>query len=83
MAALQRLPWYRRPSMPWLLSFIFILVVVVAISAAPQEQMVITIVCKDHFKSSPPGYDCSLREVQALGAVVMSRMGSIKAITSI
>ncbi|KAG9069347.1 hypothetical protein KI688_010247 [Linnemannia hyalina] len=44
LAAIQALPWYRRPSISWLLPFVFFLVLVMGISQAPQEQLIIEII---------------------------------------
>lgn len=38
LAALQDLPWYRRPSLYWLLPFVFMAAIVLGVSAGPQEQ---------------------------------------------
>ncbi|KAI7824295.1 major facilitator superfamily domain-containing protein [Gamsiella multidivaricata] len=50
LAPLQALPWYRRPSVAWLLPFILLLAVVMGISQAPQEQLIVRIICKEHFR---------------------------------
>ncbi|KAK3815939.1 MAG: major facilitator superfamily domain-containing protein [Linnemannia elongata] len=50
LAAIRALPWYRRPSIGWLLPFVFLAVLVIGISQAPQEQLIIRIVCKEYFK---------------------------------
>ncbi|KAF9146752.1 hypothetical protein BGX30_009534 [Mortierella sp. GBA39] len=50
LAAIQALPWYRRPSISWLLPFVFFLVLVMGISQAPQEQLIIEIICKEHLQ---------------------------------
>ncbi|KAF9172283.1 hypothetical protein BGX21_010813 [Mortierella sp. AD011] len=89
LAALKALPWYRRPSITWILPFIFLLSIVMGISQAPQEQLIIRVVCKDHFKdndfpsmvqnaASPSGGSCNTPEIQALAALTMGRIRSLK-----
>ncbi|KAF9108843.1 hypothetical protein BGX27_008194 [Mortierella sp. AM989] len=50
LEALKALPWYRRPSVTWLLPFVFLLAIVMGISQAPQDQLIIKIVCKEYLK---------------------------------
>ncbi|KAF9908309.1 hypothetical protein EC991_009953 [Linnemannia zychae] len=50
LAALQALPWHKRPSIGWLLPFVFLLALVLGISQAPQEQLIIKIICKEYFR---------------------------------
>ncbi|KAG0202010.1 hypothetical protein BGX28_005327 [Mortierella sp. GBA30] len=52
LAAIQAIPWYRRPSIAWLLPFVFLLAMILGISQAPTDQLIVKIVCKDHFKDS-------------------------------
>ncbi|KAG0300825.1 hypothetical protein BGZ98_008835 [Dissophora globulifera] len=90
LAALKALPWHSRPSIVWLLPFIFLYALVIGISSAPQDQLIIRIICKAHLGSrgtpildSVNDEDCNTPAVQALAAVVMSRLGSLKSITAI
>lgn len=50
LATIQALPWYKRPSIAWLLPFVFLVALVLGISQAPQEQLIIGIICKSHFE---------------------------------
>jgi hypothetical protein len=50
LAVIQALPWYKRPSIAWLLPFLFLVALVLGISQAPQEQLIIRIICKSHLK---------------------------------
>ncbi|KAF9122528.1 hypothetical protein BGW39_009693 [Mortierella sp. 14UC] len=50
LAALQALPWHKRPSIAWLLPFVFFLALVLGLSQAPQEQLIIKIICKEYFR---------------------------------
>ncbi|KAF9180053.1 hypothetical protein BGZ51_006460 [Haplosporangium sp. Z 767] len=50
LAAIQALPWYRRPSIIWVLPFIFLVAIVMGLSQAPQEQLIIKIICRDIIK---------------------------------
>ncbi|KAG0227421.1 hypothetical protein BGW41_003824 [Actinomortierella wolfii] len=49
LAALKLIPWYKRPSILWLIPFIFVVSLVIGVSSAPSEQAIIQIVCKEHF----------------------------------
>ncbi|KAG0302339.1 hypothetical protein BGZ98_007596 [Dissophora globulifera] len=108
LAALQSLPWYKRPSLAWMLPLVLLLGVVMGIGMAPQEQLIIKIVCKEHFKdtdvpvlgssltntsavigmSSSQGGSlsddpCYTPAVQALAALVMGRIRSLKYATAV
>ncbi len=50
LAYIQSLPWYKRPSIVWLLPFIFLIAIVMGVSQVPQEQLIIKIICKEYFK---------------------------------
>lgn len=50
LAYFQSLPWYKRPSIAWLLPFIFLIAIVMGLSQVPQEQLIIKIICKEYFK---------------------------------
>ncbi|KAG0252987.1 hypothetical protein BG011_006616 [Mortierella polycephala] len=50
LAAIQALPWYRRPSIIWILPFVFLVAIVMGLSQAPQEQLIIKIICRDIIK---------------------------------
>ncbi|KAI7819968.1 major facilitator superfamily domain-containing protein [Gamsiella multidivaricata] len=85
MAVLRTLPWYRRPAIAWLLPFVFLVSIVFGILAASQDQAVIQIICKAHFRDGEqPSFEgdsedrCNTPLVQALAAVVMSRISSLK-----
>ncbi|KAF9565008.1 hypothetical protein EC968_004268 [Mortierella alpina] len=49
-AHIQSLPWYKRPSIAWLLPFVFMIAIVMGLSQVPQEQLIIKIICKEYFK---------------------------------
>ncbi|KAG0324202.1 hypothetical protein BGZ99_002082 [Dissophora globulifera] len=90
LAALKALPWHSRPSIVWLLPFILLYALVIGISSAPQDQLIIRIICKAHLGSRGTPIldgvndeDCNTPAVQALAAVVMSRLASLKSITAI
>jgi hypothetical protein len=87
LAYLQRLPWYRRPSVAWLLPLVLLLAIVMSLAVAPQEQMTLRIICKTYLLNHPGPLDdhdeCSSPRMQAYAAVVASRMRSLKAITGI
>ncbi|OAQ34785.1 MFS general substrate transporter [Linnemannia elongata AG-77] len=67
LAAIQALPWYRRPSIGWLLPFVFLAVLVMGISQAPQEQLIIQIICKEHFKEREPRSEGGVMMTALLG----------------
>jgi len=131
LAYIQAMPWYRRPSLTWLLPFVLLLALIMGIIQAPQEQLMIKIICKDHLRNNtgvplvaglslptynsdlgvevttPPTasnvisshdfslwnrnrteererYDenpCNAAPVQAYGALVLSRVRSLKHVT--
>ncbi|KAK3813973.1 MAG: major facilitator superfamily domain-containing protein [Benniella sp.] len=87
LASLQRLPWYRRPSVAWLLPLVFLLAIVMSLAIAPQGQMTLRIICKTYLLNHPGPLDdqdeCSSPTMQAYAAVVASRMMSLKSITAI
>ncbi|GJJ73441.1 hypothetical protein EMPS_05799 [Entomortierella parvispora] len=81
-------PWYSRPTIQWLLPFVFLLAVTLGISSAPQDQMLNKIICKDYFRGQEgPVIEivdkCNTPAVQAMAAVVTSRLRSAKYICSI
>lgn len=84
LAALQLLPWYHRPSIKWLLPFVFLVATALGNGMGPHDQMLIKIVCKAYYWGSNEAYDdeedCKASVVQALGAVLLSRLMSIRAI---
>ncbi|KAF9952205.1 hypothetical protein BGZ72_006449 [Mortierella alpina] len=49
-AYIQSLPWHKRPSIVWLLPFIFLIAIVMGVSQVPQEQLIIKIICKEYFR---------------------------------
>lgn len=77
-------PWYSRPTIRWLLPFVFLLAIMMGISSAPQEQMIIKIICKDYLQRRDGGPvidvadSCNTPAVQAMAAVVLSRLRSAK-----
>ncbi|KAG0028995.1 hypothetical protein BGZ81_004221 [Podila clonocystis] len=81
LAALQALPWYRRPSLYWLLPLVFMAAIVLGVSSAPQEQLTIGIICKNHFRNRDIPFDediCGSPAVQAAGALALSRIRGLK-----
>ncbi|KAF9020084.1 hypothetical protein BGZ52_002847 [Haplosporangium bisporale] len=81
LAALQALPWYRRPSLYWLLPLVFMAAIVLGVSSGPQEQLTIKIICKNHFRNSDAPFDediCKAPAVQAAGALALSRIRGLK-----
>ncbi|KAF9940204.1 hypothetical protein BGZ67_008115 [Mortierella alpina] len=50
LAHIQSLPWYKRPSIAWILPFVFMVAIVMGLSQVPQEQLIIKIICKEYFK---------------------------------
>ncbi|KAI8597563.1 major facilitator superfamily domain-containing protein [Dissophora ornata] len=94
LAALQAMPWYRRPSIAWFLPLVFLLAISLGMSQASEEQLIIKIVCKGHLKDSgvplllqqQTSYDddpCHTAAVQAAAALVMSRIRSLKYVIAI
>ncbi|KAG0053334.1 hypothetical protein BGZ83_001299 [Gryganskiella cystojenkinii] len=90
LRALSLLPWYRRPSIRWLIPFAAMLALIIGISSAPQDQMVIKIICKDYLRKQGEGgpiFDlqekCNTPEIQATAAIVTSHLRSVKYICSI
>ncbi|KAI1318616.1 hypothetical protein EDD11_006117 [Mortierella claussenii] len=113
LAKQQALPWYKRPSVAWIMPFVFLLGIVTGVSQAPQEQLIVRIVCNDYFMNSdvPALYSnsttlalspssvkgtsvfrdhyyddddpCKIPAVQALAALVMGRIRSLKFVTGI
>ncbi|GJJ72265.1 hypothetical protein EMPS_04622 [Entomortierella parvispora] len=133
LAFIQALPWYKRPSLVWLLPFVFLLALILGVTQAPQDQMIIKIICKDHLQNTTTlpsvsslsiprykgeidinadttttpsdvisSYDfsfwnrnrteerrrydenpCNAAPVQAYGALVLSRIRSLKYVTAI
>ncbi|KAG0082718.1 hypothetical protein BGZ92_011459 [Podila epicladia] len=81
LAALQALPWYRRPSLYWLLPLVFLAAIVLGVSSFAQEQLTIGIICKNHFRNIDVPFDddiCASPAVQAAGALALSRIKGIK-----
>ncbi|KAF9084192.1 hypothetical protein BGX23_010747 [Mortierella sp. AD031] len=89
LALLESLPWYRRPSIIWLISVVFMLALMMGISAAPEEQQINIIICRDYLrgKGRPVigGKDdvCKTPEVQAVAALVTSRLSFVRSIAGI
>ncbi|KAF9584580.1 hypothetical protein BGW38_005951 [Lunasporangiospora selenospora] len=54
LGAIQKLPWYRRPTVYWLLPFIFMIAIAIGVNGAPQEQLIIKIICKEYLSSGGP-----------------------------
>ncbi|KAF9916624.1 hypothetical protein BX616_003301 [Lobosporangium transversale] len=52
LTTLQLLPWYKRPSIAWLLPFVFMIAIVMGVSQAAQDQLIVKIICKDYHKGS-------------------------------
>ena len=48
LAGLQSRPWYRRPSIFWLMPFLLAFGVIAGIVGSPAEQVSIQIICKDY-----------------------------------
>ncbi|KAG0271140.1 hypothetical protein BGZ95_001101 [Linnemannia exigua] len=57
LAALQALPWYKRPSIAWLLPFVFLLALVLGLSKAPQEQLIVKIMCNEYYRERETSSD--------------------------
>ncbi|KAF9180052.1 hypothetical protein BGZ51_006459 [Haplosporangium sp. Z 767] len=49
-AELQKRPWYRRPSIFWLMPLLFSIGVIMGIIGSPLEQLDIQIICKDYLE---------------------------------
>lgn len=83
LRTLELLPWYSRPSIRWLMPLAVMLALIIGISSAPQDQMVIKIICKDYLRrQGGPDIDvedeCVTPTIQAVAAVVVSRLRSVK-----
>ncbi|KAG0055886.1 hypothetical protein BGZ83_007175, partial [Gryganskiella cystojenkinii] len=121
LAIIAAKPWYKRPSLTWLLPFVCLLAIVLGLSQAPQEQLMIKIICKEHLQDADipavfPGLQqqsnfspfdnyndssnfanwnragdhpdkekdpCRAADVLAYGALVLSRIRSLKYVTAI
>lgn len=91
LAHLQRLPWYKRPSVDWMMPMLFLLSMTVNAIVSPKEQLAIRIICKDFYTILSPasgqflalGEDtCKQPAVLAAAALLHSRVGAIKGILS-
>ncbi|KAF9979254.1 hypothetical protein BGZ73_002522 [Actinomortierella ambigua] len=114
LAALKLIPWYRRPSILWLIPFILLIAIVLGIAASPAQQAILQIVCKEYydqqeqaghphnistslghlnadqtFRFHVPGNStqdenpCDDPHVQALGAILLSKLRAVKSITGL
>ncbi|KAF9917033.1 hypothetical protein BX616_002088 [Lobosporangium transversale] len=88
LACLRALPWHHRPSITWLLPFIFLLALNIGMTSAPLDQQIIQIICKAFFRNEKTLYGeatgaigdnkCNIPAIQAIAAVVMSRLSFVK-----
>ncbi|KAF9357536.1 hypothetical protein BGX34_009342 [Mortierella sp. NVP85] len=88
LAALQALPWYRRPSVYWLLPFVLVIGIDMGMSTAPVTYLIIKIVCMRYQRSNNSLLDgdmlhaledsCDAPEIQAMAATVMSRTSALE-----
>ncbi|KAF8943502.1 hypothetical protein BGZ47_005389 [Haplosporangium gracile] len=90
LVLIDSLAWNHRPSILWLMPFVFILALMMGIAMAAQGQQIIFIICKDYFRgkghSVIEDWDdamCKNDKVQAFAAIVMSHLSSIKNIFGI
>ncbi|KAF9904850.1 hypothetical protein EC991_002278 [Linnemannia zychae] len=91
MALLESLPWHRRPSIMWLLPFVFLLALMMGMSSAPQDQQVIIIVCRDYLRGKDRhpligGHKgeaevCKAPEIVAAAARIMGYLSALKSVT--
>ncbi|KAF9929958.1 hypothetical protein FBU30_001048 [Linnemannia zychae] len=73
LAALQALPWYKRPGIGWLIPFVFVIAMVLGLSAAPQEQLTIKIICKEYFRDRGTRSDGeTMMPLLSLGSTISS-----------
>lgn len=82
LAALQALPWYRRPSVYWILPFIVLVGLEMGVSTAPVTYLIIKIICRRYHQSNNLLLSddmCDTPEIQALSATVMSRTAALEA----
>lgn len=91
LAHLQRLPWYKRPSVEWMMPMLFLLSMTIGAIASPKEQLAIRIICKDFYASLPLASEqflsldvdkCKQPAVLAASALLHSRAGAVKGILS-
>ncbi|KAF9585464.1 hypothetical protein BGW38_002255 [Lunasporangiospora selenospora] len=82
--------WFYCPSLGWLFPFLFALSVLSGMIATPVKQLEIEIICKIFLRENGmPSHggdyqsQCSTPEIQALVALVFSRVGSINSFTGI
>ncbi|KAF8931578.1 hypothetical protein BGZ58_007562, partial [Dissophora ornata] len=48
LAELQNRPWYRRPSIFWMMPFLVVFGIIIGVIGSPMEQLDIQIICKDY-----------------------------------
>ncbi|KAG0096347.1 hypothetical protein BGZ93_004685 [Podila epicladia] len=94
LAHLQRLPWYKRPSIVWMMPMLLILSTALGAIGSPSQQLAIRIVCKDFYANLPPmaaelmesaleDDKCQQPIVLAAAALLHSRVGAIKGILNV
>ncbi|KAF9134908.1 hypothetical protein BGW39_005395 [Mortierella sp. 14UC] len=90
MTFLESLPWHRRPSINWLLPFVFLLALMMGIASAPQDQQLIIIVCRDFLRGKgrhpfigdkEEAEVCKAPEIVAAAARVMGYLSALKSLT--
>lgn len=88
LAHLQRMPWYKRPSVVWMMPMLLILSTAVGALGSPKQQLAIRIICKDfyasgqHIELALEDDRCQQPAVLAAAALLHSRVGAIEGILS-
>ncbi|KAF9330274.1 hypothetical protein BG006_006750 [Podila minutissima] len=91
LAYLQRLPWYKRPSVVWMMPMLLILSTALGALGSPRQQLAIRIVCKDFYANLPSlaaelmesaleDDKCQQPAVLAAAALLHSRVGAVQGI---
>ncbi|KAF9304477.1 hypothetical protein BGZ74_001437 [Mortierella antarctica] len=91
LAYLQRLPWYKRPSVVWMMPMLLILSTALGALGSPRQQLAIRIVCKDLYSNLPSmavelmesaleDDKCQQPAVLAVAALLHSRVGAVQGI---
>ncbi|KAG0331159.1 hypothetical protein BG000_011166 [Podila horticola] len=89
LAHLQRMPWYKRPSVVWMMPMLLILSTAVGALGSPKQQLAIRIICKDfyaagqHIELALEDDRCQQPAVLAAAALLHSRVGAIEGILNV
>lgn len=93
LAYRKRLPWYKRPSVVWMMPMLLILSTALGALGSPRQQLAIRIVCKDFYSNLPSmavelmesaleDDKCQQPAVLAVAALLHSRVGAVQGILS-